>query len=32
MADVAKAKMGCYLGTCVRDYAAIRAIDPDDYP
>lgn len=24
--------MGCYLGTCVRDYAAIRAIDPDDYP
>ncbi|KAI0205645.1 hypothetical protein F4808DRAFT_239972 [Astrocystis sublimbata] len=32
MADVAQAKMGCYLGTCVRDYAAIRAIDPDDYP
>ncbi|KAI1820657.1 hypothetical protein F4861DRAFT_50798 [Xylaria intraflava] len=31
-ADVAKARMGCYLGTCVRDYAAIRAIDPDDYP
>ncbi|KAI1431558.1 hypothetical protein GGR50DRAFT_60444 [Xylaria sp. CBS 124048] len=32
MSDVAKARMGCYLGTCVRDYAAIRAIDPDDYP
>ncbi|KAI2631585.1 hypothetical protein GGS21DRAFT_150278 [Xylaria nigripes] len=32
MADVAKVRMGCYLGTCVRDYAAIRAIDPDDYP
>ncbi|KAI1330639.1 hypothetical protein F5Y16DRAFT_339584 [Xylariaceae sp. FL0255] len=32
MADIAKTTMGCYMATCVRDYAAIRAIDPDDYP
>ncbi|KAI1489804.1 hypothetical protein F5X96DRAFT_639079 [Biscogniauxia mediterranea] len=32
MQDIAKTSMGCYMATCVRDYAAIRAIDPDDYP
>ncbi|KAI1269336.1 hypothetical protein F5Y18DRAFT_95887 [Xylariaceae sp. FL1019] len=32
MSDIAKSNMGCYMATCVRDYAAIRAIDPDDYP
>ncbi|CAJ2511162.1 Uu.00g067870.m01.CDS01 [Anthostomella pinea] len=32
ISDIAKSTMGCYMATCVRDYAAIRAIDPDDYP
>ncbi|KAI0166917.1 hypothetical protein GGR52DRAFT_581678 [Hypoxylon sp. FL1284] len=30
--DAAGSAMGCYMACCVRDYAAIRAIDPDDYP
>ncbi|KAI1776279.1 hypothetical protein F4818DRAFT_375622 [Hypoxylon cercidicola] len=30
--DVSGSAMGCYMACCVRDYAAIRAIDPDDYP
>ncbi|KAI0484209.1 hypothetical protein GGR56DRAFT_668793 [Xylariaceae sp. FL0804] len=30
--DIAKSSMGCYMATCVRDYAALRAIDPDDHP
>ncbi|KAI1341909.1 hypothetical protein F5Y15DRAFT_351197 [Xylariaceae sp. FL0016] len=32
ISDIASSSMGCYMATCVRDYAAIRAIDPDDYP
>ncbi|KAI0009602.1 hypothetical protein F4779DRAFT_581698 [Xylariaceae sp. FL0662B] len=32
MEDISGSVMGCYMATCVRDYAAIRAIDPDDYP
>ncbi|KAI0884321.1 uncharacterized protein GGS22DRAFT_194853 [Annulohypoxylon maeteangense] len=30
--DISGSAMGCYMACCVRDYAAIRAIDPDDYP
>ncbi|KAI2466075.1 hypothetical protein F4781DRAFT_434797 [Annulohypoxylon bovei var. microspora] len=30
--DISGLAMGCYMACCVRDYAAIRAIDPDDYP
>ncbi|KAI0020462.1 hypothetical protein F4780DRAFT_373288 [Xylariomycetidae sp. FL0641] len=32
ISDIARSSMGCYMATCVRDYAALRAIDPDDYP
>ncbi|KAI0377914.1 hypothetical protein F5Y04DRAFT_284381 [Hypomontagnella monticulosa] len=30
--DIAGSPIGCYMACCVRDYAAIRALDPDDYP